>query len=230
MILACGVGLRAIEAGRLRTLLGCAVLVGLAFNTKTLAAYLVVPGLGARLPGVRAGIVRTPLRSPARGGRGAARRIRLVVGRCGTDARLTAAVRGRLDRQHRAQPDVRLQRVWARRRTGRRPGAHSGHLQARLARAHRKGSAARPRRTRPAHGPPPPALAPPGAGAHPASPPGPALGSLPRPPHKAALSPYLPNGRALPDRVRRAHRAVAHCSTKVSAGRPDGCCRSRSSA
>jgi 4-amino-4-deoxy-L-arabinose transferase-like glycosyltransferase len=45
MTLACGVGLRAIESGRLRTLLGCAVLVGLAFNTKTLAAYLVVPGL-----------------------------------------------------------------------------------------------------------------------------------------------------------------------------------------
>ena len=46
MILACGFGLRAIETGRLRTLLGCAALVGLAFNTKTLAAYLVVPGLG----------------------------------------------------------------------------------------------------------------------------------------------------------------------------------------
>jgi 4-amino-4-deoxy-L-arabinose transferase-like glycosyltransferase len=46
LILACGVGLRAIETGRLRTLLGCAALVGLAFNTKTLAAYLVVPGLG----------------------------------------------------------------------------------------------------------------------------------------------------------------------------------------
>jgi 4-amino-4-deoxy-L-arabinose transferase-like glycosyltransferase len=46
MTLACGVGLRAIESGRLRTLLGCAVLVGLAFNAKTLAAYLIVPGLG----------------------------------------------------------------------------------------------------------------------------------------------------------------------------------------
>lgn len=46
MILACGFGLRAIETGRLRTLLGCAALVGLAFNTKTFAAYLVVPGLG----------------------------------------------------------------------------------------------------------------------------------------------------------------------------------------
>jgi 4-amino-4-deoxy-L-arabinose transferase-like glycosyltransferase len=46
MILACGVGLRAIDSGRLLTLLGSAALVGLAFNTKTLAAYLVVPGLG----------------------------------------------------------------------------------------------------------------------------------------------------------------------------------------
>jgi 4-amino-4-deoxy-L-arabinose transferase-like glycosyltransferase len=46
MILACGVALRAVETGRLRTLLGCAVLVGLAFNTKTLAAYLIVPGIG----------------------------------------------------------------------------------------------------------------------------------------------------------------------------------------
>lgn len=45
MVLACGVGLRAIDSGRLLTLLGCAALVGLAFNTKTLAAYLVVPGL-----------------------------------------------------------------------------------------------------------------------------------------------------------------------------------------
>jgi 4-amino-4-deoxy-L-arabinose transferase-like glycosyltransferase len=45
MTLACGVGLRAIETGRLRTLLGCAALVGLAFNAKTLAAFLVVPGL-----------------------------------------------------------------------------------------------------------------------------------------------------------------------------------------
>ncbi len=46
MILACGVGLSAIRSGKLLTLLGCAALVGLAFNTKTLAAYLVVPGLG----------------------------------------------------------------------------------------------------------------------------------------------------------------------------------------
>ncbi len=45
MILACGVGLRAIGSGRLLTLLGCAAIVGVAFNTKTLAAYLIVPGL-----------------------------------------------------------------------------------------------------------------------------------------------------------------------------------------
>jgi 4-amino-4-deoxy-L-arabinose transferase-like glycosyltransferase len=45
LILACGAGLRACETGRWRTLLWCGVLVGLAFNTKTLAAYLVVPGI-----------------------------------------------------------------------------------------------------------------------------------------------------------------------------------------
>src|SRR5271166_4326118 len=45
MVLACSAGLRAAETGRWRTLLWCGVLVGLAFNTKTLAAYLVVPGI-----------------------------------------------------------------------------------------------------------------------------------------------------------------------------------------
>jgi 4-amino-4-deoxy-L-arabinose transferase-like glycosyltransferase len=45
MVLACGAGLRAVETGRLRSLIWSAVLVGLAFNTKMLAAYLVVPGL-----------------------------------------------------------------------------------------------------------------------------------------------------------------------------------------
>jgi 4-amino-4-deoxy-L-arabinose transferase-like glycosyltransferase len=46
MLLACGAMLAAIETGKLRSLLASAVLVGLAFNTKTLAAALVVPGLG----------------------------------------------------------------------------------------------------------------------------------------------------------------------------------------
>lgn len=45
MLLACGAALNAIEDGRWRWLLACALLVGLAFNTKTLAAYLVVPGI-----------------------------------------------------------------------------------------------------------------------------------------------------------------------------------------
>ncbi len=45
LILACGAALRACETGRWRTLLWCGVLVGLAFNTKTLAADLVVPGI-----------------------------------------------------------------------------------------------------------------------------------------------------------------------------------------
>ncbi|HEX4189118.1 MAG TPA: glycosyltransferase family 39 protein [Solirubrobacteraceae bacterium] len=45
MVLACGAAVRASETGRWRTLIWSAVLVGLAFNTKTLAAYLVVPGI-----------------------------------------------------------------------------------------------------------------------------------------------------------------------------------------
>ncbi|MCW3019336.1 MAG: glycosyltransferase family 39 protein [Solirubrobacterales bacterium] len=45
MILACGAALAAVESGGWRALLSCAVLIGLAFNTKTLAAYLVVPGI-----------------------------------------------------------------------------------------------------------------------------------------------------------------------------------------
>ena len=45
MLLACGAALKAIETGRWRTIIWCGVLVGLAFNTKTLAAYLIVPGI-----------------------------------------------------------------------------------------------------------------------------------------------------------------------------------------
>jgi 4-amino-4-deoxy-L-arabinose transferase-like glycosyltransferase len=45
MLLASGAALRAIRSGRWPSLLASAVLVGLAFNTKTLAAYLVVPGI-----------------------------------------------------------------------------------------------------------------------------------------------------------------------------------------
>jgi 4-amino-4-deoxy-L-arabinose transferase-like glycosyltransferase len=45
MILACDAAVRACETGRLRTLAWSAVLVGLAFNCKTLAAFLIVPGI-----------------------------------------------------------------------------------------------------------------------------------------------------------------------------------------
>jgi len=45
MTLTCAAALRAVESGRWRTLLASAALIGLAFNTKTLAAYLLVPGI-----------------------------------------------------------------------------------------------------------------------------------------------------------------------------------------
>ena len=45
MLCAAGAGVRACESGRLRTLIASAVLVGIAFNTKTLAAYLIVPAI-----------------------------------------------------------------------------------------------------------------------------------------------------------------------------------------
>jgi 4-amino-4-deoxy-L-arabinose transferase-like glycosyltransferase len=45
LIAAAYVGVRAVESGRLRTLLLSAVPVGLAFNTKMLAAMVVVPGM-----------------------------------------------------------------------------------------------------------------------------------------------------------------------------------------
>jgi 4-amino-4-deoxy-L-arabinose transferase-like glycosyltransferase len=45
LVLACGAALRAIEGGRVRWLLAAGVLIGLAFNTKTLAAYLAVPSI-----------------------------------------------------------------------------------------------------------------------------------------------------------------------------------------
>ncbi|HTV07828.1 MAG TPA: glycosyltransferase family 39 protein, partial [Candidatus Aquilonibacter sp.] len=46
MLCACWAGLTAIETGRLWRLLLCALIVGLAFNTKALAALLCVPGIG----------------------------------------------------------------------------------------------------------------------------------------------------------------------------------------
>jgi 4-amino-4-deoxy-L-arabinose transferase-like glycosyltransferase len=45
LVLACGAALRSIEGGRVRWLLIAGALIGLAFNTKTLAAYLAVPSI-----------------------------------------------------------------------------------------------------------------------------------------------------------------------------------------
>ena len=61
MLLACGAALRAIETGRLRSLAWCAALVGLAFNTKMLAAYLVVPGIALAYLACAPGSVRRRL-------------------------------------------------------------------------------------------------------------------------------------------------------------------------
>jgi 4-amino-4-deoxy-L-arabinose transferase-like glycosyltransferase len=47
MLAATGAALAAIESGRLRSLIWCGVLVGLAFNTKSLAGLLCVPGIAA---------------------------------------------------------------------------------------------------------------------------------------------------------------------------------------
>jgi len=46
MLASCAAALAAIDSGRLRTLVLCGVLAGLAFNTKSLAALLCVPGIG----------------------------------------------------------------------------------------------------------------------------------------------------------------------------------------
>ncbi len=45
LVLACWAGIAACESGRWRSLIAAGVLVGLAFNTKTLAAYLAVPAI-----------------------------------------------------------------------------------------------------------------------------------------------------------------------------------------
>jgi 4-amino-4-deoxy-L-arabinose transferase-like glycosyltransferase len=61
MLLACEAALRACERGRWGALLWSGALVGLAFNTKTLAAYLVVPGLALGLLLCAPGSVRRRL-------------------------------------------------------------------------------------------------------------------------------------------------------------------------
>ena len=124
MILACDAGVRATETGRWRTLIWSAALVGLAFNTKTLAAYLVVPGIALGYL-VCAGCPAPAPGPAAHGGPGAGSSCRAPwMTRRRTDARLQAAVRGQLDRQHRARPDLQLQRL----RPCGRPNPRSGNI------------------------------------------------------------------------------------------------------
>src|SRR5579862_2679673 len=61
MLAACGVGLAAIERGSLWRLVAAGVLVGLAFNTKTLAALLCVPGIALGYVACAPGSVRRRL-------------------------------------------------------------------------------------------------------------------------------------------------------------------------
>jgi 4-amino-4-deoxy-L-arabinose transferase-like glycosyltransferase len=58
MLAACGLALAAVDSGRTRTLLWSAVFVGLAFNTKSLAALLCVPGIVAGYLACAPGSVR----------------------------------------------------------------------------------------------------------------------------------------------------------------------------
>ncbi len=103
LVIACGAAIRACETGRWRTLLGAALLVGLAFNTKTLAAYLAVPAIAFGYLVCAPG--STPARLgqlAARGGRDGARLV--LLDRAGrSDARLQAPLRRQLDQQHRAR-------------------------------------------------------------------------------------------------------------------------------
>ena len=208
LILACGAGLRACETGRWRTLVWCGVLIGLAFNTKTLAAYLVVP------PIALAYLVCAPGRVPrrictARGRRrGDASRVVRVDRLRRTHARLPAPLCGQLDEQHRARPDVRIQRLRARGRPGRRPeqrGRAPRRICARRARTRGR------RRSGPRQ-------------AHPAR-----VEQRPR----AHAHAQTDCDAKVAKRIRSrsvAPPARCGCSTWVSATRPAGCFRSRFSA
>ncbi len=130
MILACGAALNAIEDGRWRWLMACAVLVGLAFNTKTLAAYLIVPGIALAYLLCAPGPLVSTVGMLAVAG--------VVMGSCRSRGsplvELTPAsqrpYRRQLHQQHRARVDVRIQRLRARRRrawrTGKIPVAEGG--------------------------------------------------------------------------------------------------------
>ena len=102
---------RAIDSGKTRWLLLAGTAVGFAFLTKQLAAFLVLPALGRRIPAGRAAQDRAPHRSgPARWPRG--RGLGRLVGRGGAaHPGRGPAVRRRVDQQQLLAADLRLQRL-----------------------------------------------------------------------------------------------------------------------
>ena len=111
------------RAGSWRWLLATAVLVGLAFNTKTLAAYLVLPGLAVGWLVCAPGSLRR--RAALLGARDGRARGRLAgLGRRGELTPAVAApLRRRHDRQLGAVAELRPQRPRARARRAQRPRA-----------------------------------------------------------------------------------------------------------
>ena len=124
MTLACLTGLRAVETGRWRWLLGTAVLVGLAFNTKTLAAYLVVPGLAVAWLVCAPVALRRRIAMLAASDGHARRGLARLARDRRRDARLPAPLRRRDDEQLGALAELRAQRLRPR---ARRAGGARAH-------------------------------------------------------------------------------------------------------
>ena len=119
LVAAAWAGARAVESGRLRWLLGCAVFVGLAFNAKMLAAAVVVPGLAlAYLLFARTSLKTRLWHLAVVAGLALAVLVLSVDRGRRPDARRRPAVRRQHDRQQRAQPGPRLQRPRSRHRPG----------------------------------------------------------------------------------------------------------------
>ena len=142
MLLACAAAIRACESGRWRTLLLCRGAGRAGVQHQDARRLPRRAGDRARLSGVRAGPGPPAHRAAARRGRRDRRGVVRLDRRRRSDAGLAASLRRQLDRQHRGRSDVQLQRLRARRRSGRRPGDHARG--ARRARAVRNRSPRRP--------------------------------------------------------------------------------------
>ena len=167
MLAACGAALSAIDSGRLRQLIWCGVFVGLAFNTKALAAFLVVPGIGLGYLVCAPGSLRRRLAQLAAAGSRDARRRGVLEHRRRVDARVAAPVHRQHVHQLRAVARLRLQRIRPRRRRAGRPRFHeevSGRRAAAARASRRRRPAQRDRAALPRgapRSPPPQAAGPP---------------------------------------------------------------------